>query len=233
MKKLRITGLILATIFCAFLGMSCQNDTVSADDGANIRDYSSINKGSSGGSSGSGGGGGSGNASGLYAKAEGFEISVWGSWQTTSAPIAEVSNGADGGVRLTSIERPDAGTYMGVNLASGTGNGANADLDGKGFKQIKCKVRGTVNPKFAALYIINGTSSEVGKEKTLSNYVATLSETEWTEVTITGLNSSSAMSSALIVFADNDGCNIGDWIEIKNIDWQDSNGNSVIPVYTN
>lgn len=232
MKKVRMTGFFLATIFCAFLGMSCQNDTVTADDGANIRDYSAINKGSSGGST--GGGGGSGAASTLYAKAEGFDIAVWGSWQTTSAPIADVSDGSDGGVRITSIERPDAGTYMGVNLAAGSGSGANADLDGKGFKQIKCKVRGTIKPNFASLYIINGTENEVGKDKNLSAFVGDKwSSTEWTEVTITGLNSSSKMSAGLIVFVDNDGCKFGDWIEIKEIDWQDANGTSVVPAYIN
>jgi len=229
MKKTNLIKSILMVACCVFFMAGCQNNAV-ADDGTDIRDYSKIDTGSD--DSGSGGGGGAG-GNGLYAHADGFDIAVWGSWQTKSAPIAEVTNGSDGGVRLTSISRPDDGTYMGVNLAAGSGSGANADLDGKGFKQIKCKVRGTIKPEYASLYIINGTGSEVGKDKTLSKYVTNWSETEWSEVTITGLNSTSKMSAGLIVFVDNDGCAIGDWIEIKNIDWQDASGNSVIPAYIN
>ena len=225
MKKTSFIKSIFLTALCVFFATSCQNDAV-VDDGTDIRDYSKIGSGS-----GSGGG-----ANGLYANADGFDIAVWGSWQTTSALIASVSDGADGGVRLTSIDRPDAGSYMGVNLAAGSGNGANADLNGNGFTQIKCKLRGTVDPAYTSLYIINGegdSKTEVGKDTKLSTYVETLSTTDWVDVTIKDLNSSSKMSAGLIVFADNDGCAIGDWIEIRDIDWQDSDGNSVVPTYIN
>jgi hypothetical protein len=226
MMKRKLIKSIFLTAFCVFFATACQ-DALIPDDGTNIRDYSKIKTGTENESGNIGGGEGN----GLYKNASGFDISVWGSWQTTTAPIASVTDGADGGVRLTSIDRPDAGTYMGVNMAPGTGSGANADLNGNGFTQIKCKLRGNVNPKFTALYIINGNDNEVGKDKTLDKYTPTLSETEWTEVTITGLKSTSKMSSALIVFVDNDGCAIEDWIEIKEIDWQDSSGNSVVPKY--
>ncbi len=225
MKKINLLKLVLMTAFSVVFMAGCQNDAT-VDDGTNIRDYSKIETGND-----ENNGAISGNS--LYSHAEGFDIAVWGSWQTTSAPIAEVTNGSDGGVRLTSIDRPDAGTYMGVNLAAGSGSGANADLDGKGFKQIKCKVRGTIKPEYASLYIINGTNNEVGKDKTLSKYVTNWSETEWSEVTITGLSGTSKMSAGLIVFVDNEGCDIGDWIEIKDIDWQDASGNYVIPAYIN
>lgn len=217
MKKRNLIKSILMVACCVFFTVACQNDAT-VDDGTDVRKY---------------GGDGVGGDS-LYANAEGFDIAVWGSWNTKSAPIAAVTDGSDGGVRLTSIDRPDTGTYMGVNLAAGSGDGANADLNGNGFKQIKCKLRGVVNPEYTSLYIINGAGDskvEVGKDTKLSSYVTELSETEWVEVTITGLNSTAAMSSGLIVFADNDGCAIGDWIEIKSIDWQDENGNSVVPVY--
>ena len=234
MKKVNLIKAVLAAALCVFFAAACQNDAV-VDDGSHQRDYSKIDTGGGDSGGGSGGGGGA-RATGLYAKADGFDIAPWGSWKTDTDPIAEVSNGADGGVRLTSIPRSDEGTYMGVNLAPGSGSGANADLNGNGFKQIKCKLRGTVKPAETYLYIINGAGNskvEVGKDKSLSNYVTNFSETTWSEVIITGLNSTAAMSAGLIVFADNGGCNIGDWIEIKEIDWQDASGNSVIPTYNN
>lgn len=51
-------------------------------------------------------------ATNLYANSsvKGFDIAVWGSWATVTAPIAEVTNGSDGGIRMTSIARPDDGT---------------------------------------------------------------------------------------------------------------------------
>lgn len=215
MKKI-LNGFVAAVALTASLFLSGCVAAV-ANDGTNVRKYVNPNSGKST----------------LWAYAEGYDIAVWGSWQTVTAPIASVSDGADGGVRLTSIERPDDGTYFGVNMCAGSGSGATADIDGKGFTQIHCYVRGTVDPKYTSFYIINGagaSGSEVGKTKNLLDFFDGLSETEWKEITVTGLTSSSAMSAGLVIFCDNDGCEFGDWIEVKSIDFQDDSGNSVIPV---
>lgn len=241
MKKVRMTGFFLATIFCAFLGMSCQNDTVTADDGANIRDYSTINKGSSGGST--GGGGGSGAASTLYAKAEGFENGPWGCWDS-DGETATTTNGNDGGLRIVPNKRPCGSTYCGVNLAAGTKVGKNADLDGSMFTKVIFKLRGNINASLISFYGLNKDKDKkcgtmTGKDennndvyKMLDKYNSDYNAETWTEITIELPNSTKTMSSALTLSIANDpSWSDSKWIEIKDIDWQDANGNSVVPVY--
>lgn len=174
---------------------------------------------------------GGGTATDLYVNCEGFDIAPWDNWDSSNHILAEVTNGADGGIRLTDLARNDTGTYFGVNVAAGSNSGATADINGKGFTQIKCKIRGNVAPAYCSIYIIDSAGTEIGKTTKLSTYVSTLSETDWTEITVTGLTSTAAMKSALTFFCDNDGAAIGDWIEIKNIDFLDANGLSVSPAY--
>lgn len=123
---------------------------------------------------------------------------------------------------------------MGINVAAGSGSGANADINGNGFTKIKCKIRGTVNPAYCSIYIIQGAGNagtEIGKTTMLSSYVSSLSSTSWTDITVAGLSNTAALSSALVFFADNDGSAVGDWCEIKEIDFLDDSGNSVVPAY--
>ena len=240
MKKTNLIKSILMVACCAFFISACQNDAV-ADDGTNIRDYSKIDTGSDG--SGSGGGGGA--AKGLYAKAEGYENGPWGCWDK-DGDTATTSNGSDGGLHMVPNKRPCGSTYFGVNLAAGTEVGKNADLDGSMFTKVVFKVRGNINASIISFYALNGDKSKICGTKTgedannndvykmLSTYNSAYNENSWTEITVDLPNSTSTMTSALTISVGNDtSWSESKWIEIKDIDWQDASGNSVIPVYIN
>lgn len=227
MKKTKafFSALILITGFLA----SC-NFTAIPNDGSNADNR--LSQGYSEPAKDNGGSGGSG-MPGLYKVGQGYELAPWNCYDGDGT-VAELSAGTDGGVRLTPITRPCNGTYFGVNLAAGTEFGANADLDGKGFTKIVMKIRGTASKDEVYFFAINagegnsiGDGSASGEWYKLSHYTTEYNETTWTEieVPITIGNSTSTMSSCLTVGGD------GGWLEIKDIDWQDADGNSVIPTY--
>lgn len=165
----------------------------------------------------------------------------WDCWDN-DGPVAETADGTDGGLRINSLTRPCDGVYWGVNLAAGTGVGVNADLDGKDFTKIVFKLRGSVAA--AEVYFFATSSGEgIGdwdgtthdsnggkKWYAVDHYTSDYNETTWTEiiVPITDGKSSSTMNSAFTI-----GGNAAGWVEIKDIDWQDADGNSVVPEYNN
>ncbi len=213
MKKIVTLITACSLLFAAAMFSGCAADA-SADTGGGDDDN-----------------GGSSTATDLYVNCDGFDIAPWDNWDSSGNILATVTNGSDGGIRLTNNERNDTGTYFGVNVAAGSNSGATADINGNGFTQIKCKIRGNVTPSLCSIYIINGTGTEVGKATVLSTYVSSLSETDWTTITITGLTSTSTMASALTFFCDTGGAAIGDWVEIKEIDFLNASGDSVSPAY--
>lgn len=233
MKKTRafFSALILITGFLS----SC-NFTAIPNDGSNADNR--LSQGYSEPAKDNGGSGGNG-MPGLYKVGQGYELAPWDCWDHDGT-VAELSAGADGGIRLTAITRNCGGTYFGVNLAAGTESGANADLDGKGFTKIVMKIRGTASIGEVYFFAINagegnsigdgdGTKDDWGNYiwYKLSHYTTEYNETTWTEieVPITIGNSTNTMSSCLTVGGDKG------WLEIKDIDWQDADGNSVIPAY--
>ena len=178
---------------------------------------------------------------GLYKKADAFFYGAWDCWNNDGT-TAIITNGSDGGLRITSNTRPAPcnAHYWGVNLAGGSGNGGVADLDGKGFTKIVMKLRGTCTGLY--FFEINaGKDNSIGdwdlvsrdgnggiKWYTLEHYNTAYNATTWTEVTIP-VNygqSTGTMSSLLTIGSDNEG-----WVEIKDIDWQKADGTSVIPTY--
>lgn len=220
MKKLRITGLILATIFCAFLGMSCQNDTVSADDGANIRDYSSINKGSSGGST--DGGGGSGAANWALCKNSAYEIfdvQVWGD----GAGTFEFEN--KDGFSTFKITSTGGGWIGGGLVAAETGK----TFDFSKVAKMTFEIRGTINKKSLCIGVQGSGENAIFPTKAALS--AEIKSDEWTKVTmdVSSAQTKSIINAFMIIGAADWGTAIkeGDSFDIRNLDWLDSAGNSV------
>lgn len=184
------------------------------------------------------------NGNGLYKYAEGYEMGPWNCWDNCGS-TATTSDGADGGLRITAIHREHGQSYFGVNLAAGSDVGSNSDLDGKGFTQVEFKIRGAIPSKLIYFFFIDDGESIGDKDggtdangkptfKTLNIYDSgnKYGESEWLTVTVPlNATASSYMSSAFTVGA-NDGFTKGsDWIEIKDIDWKDADGKSVVPAY--
>ncbi|MBO6177154.1 MAG: hypothetical protein J6O39_06390 [Treponema sp.] len=176
-------------------------------------------------------------SNGLYKHAEGYEMGPWQCWDNDGA-VATTEDGADGGMRITQALRPCGGTYWGVNLAAGTNSGANKDLDGKGYTKIVMKIRGTTPANTIYFFGNNETEgigdwdgvSQDGNGKVwyrLDHYTSEYNETTWTEITVpvTYGEVTSTMSSCLTIGGD------GGWVEVKEIDWQDDEGNFVVPAY--
>ncbi len=220
MKKLRITGLILATIFCAVLGMSCQNDTVSADDGANIRDYSSINKGSSGGSSGSGGGAGAANWALCKNSAyEIFDVQVWGD----GAGTFEFEN--KDGFSTFKITSTGGGWIGGGLVAAETGK----TFDFSKVAKMTFEIRGTINQKSLCIGVQGSDENAIFPTKAALS--TEIKSDEWTKVTmdVSSAQTKSIINAFMIIGAADWGTAIkeGDSFDIRNLDWLDSAGNSV------
>lgn len=232
-KMMSLMAGLLAFVALAMLP-SCQN-------AATIGGVSADGKGGNGG--GTGGGSGGGEISGLYRLADGYDIAPWNCWDNCRL-TAEVTSGADGGARMVSNKGKCDGTYFGVNLAAGTGSGANSDIDGKGFTKIVFKVRGTIPAnllKFYAIAKAGPVGPLTGKVDTNGNPVlfalddaiytksGDYNETTWTTVTV-DVKGAATMSSAFICMAEN-GCGSPLWVEVKDIDWQTADGTSVVPEY--
>ena len=235
-----------AMLFCM---LGCENTTTNASGeytfvanpnvpGAPIRnpanaaadDEVQVNIPSGGGSSGGGTA-----IPGLYKVADGYDISIWACWDGEACRITAVSeNGQDGGVRLKSVSPTKCdGSYFGVNLAAGTGGGANADINPNGFSKISFKIRGTISSSILNVYALGAgenTAIPAGKP-TIASLTSAYNATEWTTVTLDmGTTVSQNLTSALILGAEN-GATTDQWVEIKEIDWLDAEGNSVVPEY--
>ena len=223
MKKVRITGLILATIFCAFLGMSCQNDTVSADDGANLRDYSSINKGSnSGNQGGNGGGGGAGAVNWALCKNpsyEIFDVQVWGD----GAGSFDFEN-KDGfsTFKITST----GGGWIGGGLVSAE---AGKTFDFSKVAKMTFEIRGTINQKSLCIGVQGSGENAIFPTK--ASLSTAIKSDEWTKVTmdVSSAQTKSIINAFMIIGAADWGTPIseGDSFDVRNLDWLDSAGNSV------
>lgn len=230
-------GIIALLTSCNFSAIP--NDGTLAKDGLNrYVDWSNGDNGN--------GSGGGGSSTGLYKVADGYEMGPWNCWDNCG-PVATVDKASDGGVRITVLSRNNGvATYTGVNLAAGTEVGKNADLDGKGFTKVVFKLRGTVKSNLISVYGENGDKTVVCGEKTgtdsngnnvfkkLSVYDtdSKYNDKTWTEFSIPLSKSTSAMKSAFVIATDDDPeWSEGKWIEIKDIDWQDADGKSVVPEY--
>lgn len=235
-------GIIALLTSCNFSAIP--NDGKLAKDGLNrYVDWSNGDNGN--------GSGGGGSSTGLYKVADGYEMGAWSCWEPdwgnpSDGDSATVTDGVDGGVRISPNKRPCDSTYAGVNLAAGTSVGKNSDLDGKGFTKVVFKLRGNISSDLFWFYGINANNDACGESpgkddngkpiynKKLSDYDtgSKYNDTSWEEFTIPLPTPTNAMSSALTIHIDNDpNWSEDKWIEIKDIDWQDADGKSVVPEY--
>lgn len=228
MKK-TVKAILTAALVCAAMALTSCADAI-VNDGTNVRSFVSAAK------------------KALFVASDGYDISVWNCWNcdSTTGLVEELS---EGGIRCKSYRDSSCGegqNYFGVNLAAGSGNGATADIDGQGYTQVVLKVRGNVALDKFGLYAETSTGATGANAKPASNggtemdpaskFVQnaedkTLYENgEWIELRITGFKSTDKMKSALMLSVF-DPCSADAYVDIKGIDFQDADGNSVVPVY--
>ncbi len=224
MKKITKAFFTIASVLALFSFVSCADAIV--DDGTNIKKYTS-------------------SGPSLYLVAEGYEQGPWGCWEATpDGDTAICTKGSEGGLRIETTKRGCGSTYAGVNLAAGTEVGANADLDGSMFTKVVFEFRGNIDASLISFYGLNADKTKkcgdcTGQDaqgndvfKTLDKYDTEYNAETWTQITIDLPNSTSTMSSALTLSIANDpNWDEGKWVEIRNIDWQNDSGKSVVPVY--
>jgi hypothetical protein len=185
-----------------------------------------------------------------------FSVGVWYcydlDWDDLSTPdvdeglTAIVSKGDDGGYHIVSQKRACGATYFGCNLAGGSNYGAQADISGAGFTQIRFKIRGTVPAASVYVGVILNLGSDKfvigqpksaggklapdGKDNLMSTRCSGYNSSTWTECTVPVSQGAAAFtySSAFLV-ATTDGIPEGSWVEVKGVEWLDANGNNVSP----
>src|SRR5574344_1262349 len=185
-----------------------------------------------------------------------FSVGVWYcydlDWDDLSTPdvdeglTAIVSKGDDGGYHIVSQKRACGATYFGCNLAGGSNYGAQADISGAGFTQIRFKIRGTVPAANVYVGVILNLGSDKfvigqpksaggklapdGKDNLMSTRCSGYNASTWTSCTVPVSQGAAAFtySSAFLV-ATSDGIPAGSWVEVKGVEWLDANGNNVSP----
>lgn len=237
-KTVKILGLLAAAFVMGLGFVGCGDASI--DDGTDIID---VNDGTSGKDDGSGDAGGSGGAyKNLYKNADGFECGPWNCWECSSTTATMTA--IEEGVRLQPTRESGCNystqTYYGVNLAAGTEVGKNADLQANGFTKVVFEIRGTTPADKIMFYALteskcigpnprkDANNSDVCDA--LNSYCTEYNASTWTQVTVNLPDATNTMKSALTISVA-DGIDANTYVEIKNIDWQDANGNSVVPTY--
>lgn len=168
----------------------------------------------------------------LYKVADGYEMGAWNCWDSADS-TATIEIGEDGGVRLTALKRPCDATYFGVNLAAGSGSGATADLDCRSVKKIEFEVRGTIPSDMVTFYMCGKTNGDKKDERSgaLEKPASAYNASSWTKLSFE-VSPDDLTAQGFVCSVDNnpDGWET-QWIEIRNIDWQDASGGSVVPKY--
>lgn len=186
-----------------------------------------------------------------------FSVGVWYCYDfdyddpttpdVNEALTAIVSKGTDGGYHIVAQKRQCGATYFGCNLAGGSNYGALADINGAGFTQIRFKIRGTVPAAsvYVAAIITLGSDKFVigqpkasggklpadGKDNTMSSRCSGYNSSTWTECTvpITPNGDPTFTYSSVFCIATADGIPDKSWVEVKEVEWLDSNGKDVAP----
>ena len=222
MKKENLLATILMTVACMFFAAGCQNDAV-ADDGTNIRDYSKVDTGSD--DSGSGGGG----TGWALCKKSGydiFDVQVWGD----GAGTFDFANKE--GYSTFTILTKGGGWVGGGLIASDTSK----TFDFSKVAKMTFEIRGTINPKALCIGVQNngGASAKIYPSKTALTSSASITELkkdEWKTVTfdVSGAKSDTIINAFMIIAAADWGGSFAenDYFDIRNLDWLDSEGNSV------
>ncbi len=165
-----------------------------------------------------------------------FDMQVWKN-DGNGAGVFKHENQSDCG-RFTAVDL--GGGWFGGGLVS---SDSSKYIDFTGVSKMTFEIRGTIPPK-AICITVQGkdktTSAEhlLPKKKSLSVTagLTELSETEWQKVTfdISGAAKDNVINAfCIIVAGDLDGIKIpnlfkeNDYFEIRNLDWVDSDGNSV------
>lgn len=216
MKRTLRTIFAAAALFSAFAFTAC-NDAI-VDDGTNVKNY---NNGSG---SGSGGGGGWGLCKNSAYKI--FDIQVWG----------------DGAGKFDYVNSSGYGHFSVTEYGGGwVGGGLVSSEAGKTFnvsnvEKMKFEIRGNISPKALSLSLQGGggENSKMYPAKSsiaTSGGVSVLDEEEWTEVTLncSGCSNDSIINAFCLIIAGDWGgsYSVGNWFDIRNLDWVDSAGNSV------
>ncbi|MGI5117574.1 hypothetical protein [Treponema sp. SP13] len=105
-------------------------------------------------------------------------------------------------------------------------------FDLTGVKKMTFKIRGKVNTKALCLAVQVSQNEIYPRKNSLYNAGYTsLSETDWTSVTfdVSGAEPKNVINVFMLIFAKDWGGDyaIGDWFEIKDLDWTDDAGNSI------
>ena len=230
MKK--VSSIIIKTMLaalCLTFISACQNDAV-ADDGTNIRDYSNLGADSENGGGGSGGGGGDGWA---LCKNTGYEIFDFQVWTGADSLVYE---NKDGYAHFAYTKGAVGWTGGGLVRAGANDDASVPSFNMGGAKKMKFEIRGTIAPKTLVLAIqnrsdVNGSDVIPSKNPITSlGGVTSLSETEWKTVTIDFSNSTAddiINAFCIIIAGDWGGTTTNCWFDIRNLDWLDSEENSV------
>jgi hypothetical protein len=185
-----------------------------------------------------------------------FSVGVWYcydlDWDDTSTPdvdegmTAILSTGKDGGYHIVAQKRKCGATYFGCNLAGGSNYGAQADISGAGFTQIRFKVRGTVpaSSLYAGVILNLGSDKFVigqpkasggklapdGKDNLMSTRCSGYNASTWTSCTVPVSQGAATFTySSAFLMATIDGIPDKSWVEVKDVEWLDKDGNNVAP----
>ena len=175
-----------------------------------------------------------------------YFITEWSCWDNCGALTANYEIGSDGGLRLSPAPRFGSScinqTYFGVGLASTY----DKSIDGNDFTQVQFKIRGTIPAEAMSFYAVSQQDmfaylgNQIGTDANGIPIISPLSDESvyigaenynadtWTTVTYTIEGDKSDLSSAFTISVA-DGIPSDSWVEIKEIDWLDAYGNSVIP----
>lgn len=214
MKKLTKIFSTLALALTALAFTSCADAIV--NDGSEVRSY--VNSGS--------GSGGSGN---------------WCLCKNSAYEIFDIQVWADGAGTFTYLNSGDYGRFSITDVGGGwIGGGLVSSESGKNFdfssvKTMTFKIRGSIDPLSLYIGVQGSGKDELYPSKASLKSVASvnsLSESDWTEVSIdvSEAASGSIINAFCIIGAGDWGKAIsaGNWFDIKDLDYLDSSGSSVI-----
>lgn len=218
MKKTvqKVLGFLMLSSLVFLSG--CLKDAI-PDDGSGFPIDNTVDGGSNGGSS-----------------------SGWKLCKDSSYDIFDLQVWGDGAGTFDFENKKDCSRFTMLTIGGGwVGGGLIASdtsklFDFSGVSKMKFDIRGNINPKALCIAVQNdgGASAKMYPSKTSlvsSAKVTELSESEWTSVEfdVSGAAKDKIINAFCIIAAGDWGGSFkpDDYFEIRNLDWVDSNGNSV------
>ncbi|MCQ2591199.1 MAG: hypothetical protein MJ188_00315 [Treponema sp.] len=213
-----LLGLLFVSAMFCFSG--CLADAV-PDDGSGF-----INKPGTSGNGASGGTGGTGWGLCKNHSYDIFDIQVWGD----GAGTFDYENKADSGKFIVLSK---GGGWVGGGLIAAD---STKYIDFSGVSKMKFEIRGRIDTKALCLAVQNngGASATMypGKKSIASAGVTSLSETDWktVEMNVSGASKDNIINAFCLIVAGDWGGSFSanDWFEIRNLDYEDAEGKSVI-----